>query len=293
MWTLKPYKRMKTNIKHLIMFALATATVIACVKEEPTAELTSPGTSIITTTDISSPRFSVLAGVYSTDQMVELSTITEGTTIYYTLDGSEPTTASTEYISPILVSGHGTILEIRAIASFDSGLSDETASYYKIDSHHTPSIYATDLSLTEIKDFMVGEWVGNVTTPWVEPQNVVFQFETDGAYSGRALTATNSAVPYEFWGPALYYGTDADHASKVYNIYDIQADGKATADITIYFHVGTTNVDRLRHISFSPDGNYLEFELWHHMTYGPVRYRLTRYEEGTTTGKFEAFLDLK
>ena len=281
---------MKTNIKHLSIFVIAAATVMACVKEEATAELTTPGASITLMTDISSPRFSVLAGVYAADQMVELSTIIEGSTIYYTLDGSEPTTASTEYVDPILVSGHGTILEIRAIASFDSGPSDETASYYKIDSHHTPSIYATDLSLAEIKEFMVGEWIGNVTTPWVEPQNVVFKFEADGAYSGRVLTATNRAVPYEFWGSALYYGTDADHASKVYNIYDIQADGKATADITIYFHVGSTNVDRLRHIAFSPSGNYLEFELWHHMTYGPVRYRLTRYEESSTAGKFEVLL---
>ena len=277
---------MKACTKNIAAILISIVISTSCTKEDPAIEMEPQPASI---SEITTPRYSVLAGAYSSDQSVELYTITEGSTIYYTMDGTEPTTSSLEYTDPIVVSGHGTIVEIRAIASFDGGISAETSSYYKIDLHHTPTIYATGLSITEIKNNMVGDWIGNVTTPWVAPQNVVFMFNSDGTYSGKALTATNFAYPTEFWGSALYYGSDIDHESKTYNIYDVQADGKATADITIYFHENSTNVDRLRHISFSPDGNYLEFELWHHMTYGPIKYKLTRYQESSTEKRLAPF----
>jgi len=62
------------------------------------------------------PVFSPIPGTYSSDQQVSLSTTTEGAVIYYTTDGSVPTTGSTAYSSPIPVTGNGTTVTIKAIA---------------------------------------------------------------------------------------------------------------------------------------------------------------------------------
>lgn len=56
------------------------------------------------TTQVAMPTSSVPTGVYETPQTVTLSTSTPDATIYYTTDGSEPTTASNVYTSPLNIS---------------------------------------------------------------------------------------------------------------------------------------------------------------------------------------------
>jgi hypothetical protein len=63
------------------------------------------------------PLFSVGAGTYSAIQTVALSTITSGAAIYYTTDGSTPTTGSSLYTSPITVSKTQTIQAIAVAAN--------------------------------------------------------------------------------------------------------------------------------------------------------------------------------
>lgn len=53
------------------------------------------------TTQVAMPTSSVSTGVYETPQTVTLSTSTPDATIYYTTDGSEPTTTSNVYTSPL------------------------------------------------------------------------------------------------------------------------------------------------------------------------------------------------
>jgi Chitobiase/beta-hexosaminidase C-terminal domain/Bacterial lectin len=60
------------------------------------------------------PTFSPAAGTYSSTQSVSLSDATSGATIYYTTNGSTPTTSSTKYTSPISV---GATTTIKAIAT--------------------------------------------------------------------------------------------------------------------------------------------------------------------------------
>jgi len=53
---------------------------------------------------LAEPAFSKAAGTYTTAQSVTLTDATAGTTIYYTVNGTTPTTASTKYTAAITVS---------------------------------------------------------------------------------------------------------------------------------------------------------------------------------------------
>jgi alpha-tubulin suppressor-like RCC1 family protein len=59
------------------------------------------------------PTFNPPAGIYASAQSVTISCATSGTTIYYTTDGSTPTTSSTQYTGAISV---GSFMAINAIA---------------------------------------------------------------------------------------------------------------------------------------------------------------------------------
>ena len=58
---------------------------------------------------IATPTFSPLGGTYSSTQTVHIYCSTSGATIYYTTNGSPPTSSSTKYVHPITVSTSMTI----------------------------------------------------------------------------------------------------------------------------------------------------------------------------------------
>ncbi|MCU1321300.1 MAG: hypothetical protein JWM43_949 [Acidobacteriaceae bacterium] len=66
------------------------------------------------------PTFNPSAGTYSSAQTVILGDATPGATIYYTADGSAPTTASPQYGNPITVSTSETIKAIATASGFGS-----------------------------------------------------------------------------------------------------------------------------------------------------------------------------
>ena len=66
----------------------------------------------------SAPIFSVAAGSYAAAQTVSLSSSTPGAQIYYTIDGSTPTSSSTRYTAPITVSISETIQALAIAANY-------------------------------------------------------------------------------------------------------------------------------------------------------------------------------
>jgi alpha-L-arabinofuranosidase len=87
---------------------------------DPTATFTLPPFSMTVLTANSSvtqvPTFSIPAGTYTSAQTVALSDGTLGAKIYFTTDGSTPTTSSTLYTGPIAVSASVTV-NAMAVAS--------------------------------------------------------------------------------------------------------------------------------------------------------------------------------
>ena len=67
---------------------------------------------------VSTPTFTPGAGLYGSDQSVSIQCATNGATIYYATDGTDPTTASALFnaSTPIVVSGSGTNRTIKAFA---------------------------------------------------------------------------------------------------------------------------------------------------------------------------------
>jgi hypothetical protein len=63
------------------------------------------------------PVFSPAGAAYTSDQTVTISSVTLDTVIYYTTDGSDPTTASTAYAGVVSVAGNGTVKTLKAIAT--------------------------------------------------------------------------------------------------------------------------------------------------------------------------------
>lgn len=74
------------------------------------------GVPVVPSLTSTAPTFSPTPGTYSSAQTIALSDATAGAAIYYTSDGTTPTTSSSRYNGPITVSSSTTIYAI-AVAS--------------------------------------------------------------------------------------------------------------------------------------------------------------------------------
>jgi len=76
---------------------------------------------------VSKPTFSPGGGTYNTEQTIEMSTPTDGATIYYTMDDTTPTENDNQYTTPINISSTTTL---KAVAYKDGDTSDVTTAQY-------------------------------------------------------------------------------------------------------------------------------------------------------------------
>jgi N-acetylneuraminic acid mutarotase len=91
------------------------------------------------------PTFSVAAGTYAANQSVALSDSTVGATIYYTTNGTTPTTSSTVYSGPIPVMSTETIEAIAAASGYSN--SAVASATYTIPQSFTLSLNPTSMTV--------------------------------------------------------------------------------------------------------------------------------------------------
>jgi hypothetical protein len=172
------------------------------------------------------PVFSVAAGTYTKIQTVTITDAVQGAAIYYTTDGTTPTTASAVYSGPITVSATET-LEAIAIATGYTESAAATAAY-TINLPVTPTItwatpaaipYGTPLSAIQLDatttvpgTFAYTPAAGTVLSAGSQTLNTVFT-PTDTADYTTATAATtitvNKAIPTITWAApaAITFGT--------------------------------------------------------------------------------------
>ena len=129
---------------------------------------------------VSAPTFTPAAGTYYTPIDVTIKSGTSGASIYYTLDGSEPTTSSTAYSNPVHITATTTI---KAIAAADGKVSSvSTAEYVMSNATSVANIAA-------YQDVADGTMVSFANPVMVEGHN------------GKSLYVKDDS------GYALFYGT--------------------------------------------------------------------------------------
>ena len=134
------------------------------------------------------PTFTPEAGTYNEEQNVTISCETTGATIYYTIDGSVPTTSSSVYSSAINVSKTTTI---KAMASADGYNNSEVAvATYTINLPYTgdPYVRVTDLeTLTDgAKVIIAARYESNAASYFA------MTAATTGKPTGVSFTSTSS-----------------------------------------------------------------------------------------------------
>ena len=140
------------------------------------------------------PVMSPTGGTKTADTSVTLSTTTSGATIYYTTDGSTPTTSSSVYSTAIVVTGQGTVENIKAIAAKSGWTSSGTAS----------ETYTINYPV--------------VSTPSISPSS--------GPYSTAPFVSITTSTS----GASIYYTTDGSTPTTSSTLYigSFQIVGSAT-----------------------------------------------------------------
>jgi hypothetical protein len=159
------------------------------------------------------PAYSLASGTYTSNQIVAISSATAGSTIYYTVDGSAPSTASPRYTGPISVDASVTI-EAMAVAS-GYGCSGLARADYVIKPPTGPTIPSNAISQTEVQT--ISGWRIK-HDPGTSGTSVgAMTLVSDPSLSGQAQQFDTS---YTDWGGELYsltYGNDTSSENFVYD----------------------------------------------------------------------------
>jgi hypothetical protein len=141
------------------------------------ASTVASGTYTINLPPAAAPTFSPTPYTYTTPQSVTLADKTSGVTIYYTTNGSTPTTASTPYTGPIALSTTTTINAIAAGPGYAaSPVASATYTFTAVAPRFSPSPYT-----------------------YTTPQSITLTDTTSGAtiyYTTNGTTPTTASTPY-------------------------------------------------------------------------------------------------
>jgi predicted CXXCH cytochrome family protein len=226
----------------------------------------SSGSYVINFATAATPAISPTPYTYTTPQTVTLSDKTPGVTIYYTTNGSAPTTASSQYTGPFTVS---TTTTVEAIAAGGGYLTSTTASgTYTINAaapgiSPTPYTYTTPQTVT-LSDKTPGVtiyYTTNGTAPTTASTQYTGPFTvsttttveaiaagggygasnvTSGTYTINAAAPAISPTPYTYSAPQTVTLSDTTPGASIYYTTNGTAPTTASTQYTGPFTVSTT-----------------------------------------------------
>jgi sugar lactone lactonase YvrE len=203
----RQFLRILSMLAELLLSVMTVMWLVSCGFSQVQSGTTSPPMQVAT------PVFNPPGGVYQGSQSVSISDATSGSTIYYTTDGSTPTTSSSKYTGPIAVS-QTTTVEAMATASGMTNSAVASASY------------------TIQQQVAMPTFSPNGGT-YSSAQTVTISDATTGAsiyYTTNGNTATTSSTVYG--GPITVSSTETISAIATATGYSTSADTSAVYTIT-------------------------------------------------------------
>ena len=134
---------------------------------------------------VAAPVFKPAAGTYMDEVLVSISA-TEGHKIYYTLDGKEPTTASTLYTAPFKLTENTTVIAMAVDAQGNT--SNNTLANYNI--KESPKVPEN----SALFNFNKNKWNMPVSN-----NDTTYQITDPIIENGITLTSTNGSTPTRMW----------------------------------------------------------------------------------------------
>ena len=169
---------------------------------------------------VSLPKFSPEGGDFIETQNVAISCDTEDATIFYTLDGKNPTDTSMVYSFPIEVS---TTTTIKAFAKKDSMISSGVVTMkYNIKTPVHVSFYDNG-NLLETRTLAEGAAIGELPQPNT-PEGFTFS-----GWSDKAIPATVSATPDMMTSASV-----VDEDMNLYAVYSVNGDNCTETDLSSF-----------------------------------------------------------
>lgn len=173
--------------------------------------------------DVTAPKASVDSGSYDDSQSVKF-TSDDGTTIYYTLDGNDPSDKSKIYTRPITVNEGYTVISVVAYNS--EGVRSKIATYeYNID-YMIPD--APSVSLGD------GKYVSGTSVSISVPEGSTVYYTTDGSDPTKDSTKYEKEISLPMGHTKLSVVAINDKSGKSSDIvrreYDIVAYGQNASD---------------------------------------------------------------
>jgi probable HAF family extracellular repeat protein len=181
------------------------ATVTIAGTSGSLSAITAVAVTVTQASAVARPTFSPTAGTYNSVQTVTISDSTAGATIYYTTNGTAPTTSSTKYTGAITVSSTETLEAIATASGYSTSAVASDA--YTITTIITPTITVTpsSLSITTAQGLSVTVAVSGGTGNPTPTGSVVL---TGGGYNSTATTLTSGSASINIPAGSLVAGSD-------------------------------------------------------------------------------------
>lgn len=193
--------------------------------------------------NVATPTFSPAAGQYADAQTVTISCETSGATIYYTLDGSTPTSSSTVYSSPLTISETKTV---KAIAIKGSDQSAVATAKYTIGATTNSLVFEKVTSTDQLetgKRYLIVYETGSLAlssaqTKYRDGQSVTISNNTIDLSSTASnampsiLTLGGSSTGWTFYDGSTYLGLSSNE-NALYSLTSNTSDNaKWTVSVT-------------------------------------------------------------
>ena len=187
-----------------------------------------------TTQTVATPTFSPAGGEYTTTQSVAISCATDGATVYYTLDGNEPTTNSSVYSAPISIE-ETTTVKAFAVKDGMNKSSVASATYtiitlipgYTIDFEREASAYV-DWTFTNMESKLSGS---------ITAHGDSYYGTTGGKATASITTKEKIATPYSL---TCYVSKQSSNTTSSTWYIQVSSDGSTWTNVTSQSATGMT-----------------------------------------------------